>query len=214
MLYSDDYIKNIKQEDYSLEIELYIEKLIELISEYHLQIEEKEIEYQLLKNTYNKNIHQFSEQNKLSKKLQLIIEDHNMKESNKKSINNHHDNNKINNLIANKAEINIFNFIIYSHKSMEEKENKEKLKKILKNILNKPKHKNIINQNKKITKWIKLNMDKNESIKEKGKKRINTGKSQKSQIDDKDKGKNIKKKKNVNNVDNTPPKGKNKFNKK
>ena len=62
---------------------------------------------------------------------------------------------------------------------------------ILKNILNKPKHKNITNQNKKITKWIKLNMDKNESIKEKGKKRINTGKSQKSQIDDKDKGKNM-----------------------
>ena len=214
LLYNSDYIQTIKPEDFSLEMELYIEKLIELISEYHLQIEEKEIEYQLLKNTYNKNIHQLSEQNKLSKKLQLIIEDHNIKESNKKSMNNHHDNNKINNLIANKAEINIFNFIIYSHKSREEKENKEKLKKILKNILNKPKHKNIINQNKKITKWIKLNMDKNESIKEKGKKRINTGKSQKSQIDDKDKGKNIKKKKNVNNVNNTPPKGKNKFNKK
>ena len=57
-------------------------------------------------------------------------------------------------------------------------------------------------------------MDKNESIKEKGKKRINTGKSQKSQQDDKDKGKNIKKKKNVNNMNNTPPKSKNKFNKK
>ena len=47
LLYNDDYIKNIKKEDYSLEIELYIEKLMELIIEYHLQIEEKEIEYQL-----------------------------------------------------------------------------------------------------------------------------------------------------------------------
>ena len=214
LLYNKDYIQTIKPEDFALEIELYIEKLIELISEYHLQIEEKEIEYQLLKNAYNKNIHQLTEQNKLSKKLQLIKDDHILKETNKKAINNYHDNNKINNLIANKAEINIFNFIIYSQKSKEEKENKEKLKKILKNILNKPKHKNIINQNKKITKWIKLNMDKSEPFKEKGKKRINTGKSQKSQKDDKDKEKNIKKKKNVNNMNNTPPKSKNKFNKK
>ena len=214
LLYNNDYIKTIKKEDFSLEIELYIEKLIELISEYHLQIEEKEIEYQLLKNTYNKNINLLNEQNKLLKKLQLILDDFKFKESKKKSINDFHSYNRKNNLITNKAEINIFNYFIYSQKIKNEKENKENLKKILKNILNKPKNKAIINHNKKIMNWMKMNIDKNELNKEKGKKRINNGKIQKSQQDDKDKGKYIKKKKNINNMNNTPPKNKSKINKK
>ena len=214
LLYSDEYIKNIKQEDYSLEIELYIEKLIELISEYHLQIEEKDIEYQLLKNTYKKNINLFSEQNKLFKKLQLIIDENKIKEDNKKSILNYHGISRINNIITNKNEINIFNYIYFSEKEKEAKDNKEKLKKILKNILNKPKHKNFINQNEKIKKWINLNIDKPETTKEKGKKRITTGKSQKTQQDDKDKGKYNKNKKNINNTNNAQTKAKNKFNKK
>ena len=213
-MYNNDYIKTIKKEDFSLEIELYIEKLIELISEYHLQIEEKEIEYQLLKNTYNKNINLLNEQNKLLKKLQLILDDFKFKESKKKSINDFHSYNRKNNLITNKAEINIFNYFIYSQKIKNEKENKENLKKILKNILNKPKNKAIINHNKKIMNWMKMNIDKNELNKEKGKKRINNGKIQKSQQDDKDKGKYIKKKKNINNMNNTPPKNKSKLNKK
>ena len=214
LLYNDDYIKNIKEEDYSLEIELYIEKLMELIIEYHLQIEEKEIEYQLLKNIYQKNIHLFSEQNKLCKKLQLIIDDNNIKQKNKLSINIPQGENKINNLITNRNEINIFNFIIFSQKDKDNKTNKEKLTKILKNILNKPKHKNIVNQNEKIKKWLNSHLDKIETVKEKTKKRINTAKTQKSQIDDKDKVKNNKKKKNINNTNNTPPKTKNKLNKK
>ena len=214
LLYSDDYIKNIKQEDYSLEMELYIEKLIELISEYHLQIEEKDIEYQLLKNTYKKNINLFSEQNKLFKKLQLIIDDYKIKDENKKSIINYHVINRLNNTITNKNEINIFNYIYFSQKEKETKDNKEKLKKILKNILNKPKYKSIINQNEKIKKWININLDKSETIKEKGKKRITTGKSQKSQQDDKDKGKYNKTKKNINNSNSSQAKAKNKLNKK
>ena len=86
LMYNDEYLQSINQEDYSLEIELFLEKLIELIMEYHLQIEEKEIEYQLIKNIYNKNIHLLSEQNKLNKKLQLLIEDIKIKEKNSKSI--------------------------------------------------------------------------------------------------------------------------------
>ena len=214
LLYNDDYIKNIKEEDYSLEIELYIEKLMELIIEYHLQIEEKEIEYQLLKNIYHKNLHLLSEQNKLSKKLQLIIDDNNIKQASKISLNSPHRKNKINNLITNRNEVNIFNFIIFSQKDKDNKNNKEKLTKILKNILSKPKHKNIINQNEKIKKWANSHMDKVENAKDKNKKRINTGKLTKSQIDDKDKGKYNKKKKSINNSNNTPPKTKNKFNKK
>ena len=213
LLYNDDYIKNIKEEDYSLEIELYIEKLMELIIEYHLQIEEKEIEYQLIKNIYNKNLHLLSEQNKLSKKLQLIIDDNNIKQKSKTSINTEHEKNKINNIITDRNEVNIFNFIIFSQKDKDNKNKKEKLTKILKNILSKPKHKNIINQNEKIKKWVNSHMEKSETVKEKAKKRI-SAKQQKYQNDDKDKGKYNKKKKNINNSNNTPPKNKGKIYKK
>ena len=214
LLYNDDYIKGIKEEDYSLEIELYIEKLIELITEYHIQIEEKDLEYQLIKNMYKKNIFQYLEINKLNKKLELIKDDTILKKNNIKPINFEHDKNYINNLITNKDEINMFNFILYSEKEKEIKEKKEELKKILKIILNKPKYKNIINQNEKIVKWMQINMDKQNQIKDKGKKKNIIGKQQKNQQDNKEKGnRNDKKKKNEKNVSNSPSKSKNKLNK-
>ena len=214
LMYNDEYLQSINQEDYSLEIELFLEKLIELIMEYHLQIEEKEIEYQLIKNIYNKNIHLLSEQNKLNKKLQLLIEDIKIKEKNSKSIINIRKKNKINNITASKAEVKIFKFLLQPNQEKESKDNKEKLKKILKNILSKPKNKNIINKSEKIMKWIKNNMDKLLPVKDKGNKRIVSGKIQKKRPEDKDKGKFNKKRKNINNTNNTPPQGKNKFNKK
>ena len=214
LLYNDDYIKGIKEEDYSLEIELYIEKLIELITEYHIQIEEKDLEYQLIKNMYKKNIFQYLKINKLNKKLELIKDDTILKKNKIKPINFEHDKNYINNLITNKDEINMFNFILYSEKEKEIKENKEELKKILKIILNKPKYKNIINQNEKIVKWMQINMDKQNQIKDKGKKKNIIGKQQKNQQDNKEKGnRNDKKKKNEKNVSNSPSKSKNKLNK-
>lgn len=214
LLYNDNYIKGIKEEDYSLEIELYIEKLIELITEYHIQIEEKDLEYQLIKNMYKKNIFQYLKINKLNKKLELIKDDTILKKNKIKPINFEHDKNYINNLITNKDEINMFNFILYSEKEKEIKENKEELKKILKIILNKPKYKNIINQNEKIVKWMQINMDKQNQIKDKGKKKNIIGKQQKNQQDNKEKGnRNDKKKKNEKNVSNSPSKSKNKLNK-
>ena len=213
LLYNDDYIKGIKEEDYSLEIELYIEKLIELITEYHIQIEEKDLEYKLIKNMYIKNIFQYLEINKLNKKLELLKDDTILKKNNIKPINYEHDNNYINNLITNKDEINMFNFILYSHKEKELKEKKEELKKILKIILNKQKYKNIFNQNEKIVKWMQINMDKQNQIKEKVKKK-NVGKQQKNQQDNKERGnRNDKKKKNEKNVSNSPSKSKNKIKK-
>ena len=216
LLYNDEYIKSIKEEDYSLEIELYIEKLIELITEYHIQIEEKDLEYQLIKNMYQKNIYEYLEINKLIKKLELIKDDYNLKKNNPKPIYDGHDKNYINNLITNKVEINMFNFILFSQKEKDVQDKKEQLKKILKNILNKPKNKGVVNQNEKIMKWIQTNMNKQNQGKDKGKKK---GKQQqknqpdnKDNKDNKDKGvnKNDKKKKNTSN---SPSKSKNKFNK-
>ncbi len=208
LLYSDEYINSIKEEDYSLEIELYIEKLIELITEYHLQIEEKDIEYQLIKNMYQKNIYKYLEMNKLHKKLQMLKDDYDLKKNNPKPINDEHDKNYINNLLTNKVEINMFKYLFFSKIEKEAKQKKEDLKKILKNILNKPKHKNIINQNEKIMKWAQINLDKPNQAKEKGKKK---GKQEKTQTDNKNKAvnKNDKKKK----ISNSPSKSKNKFGK-
>ena len=212
LLYSDDYIKSIKEEDYSLEIELYIEKLIELITEYHFQIEEKDIEYQLIKNTYQKNIYKYLEINKLIKKLQMLKDDYDLKKNNPKPINDEHDKNYINNLLTNKVEINMFKYLLFSKIEKESKQKKEEIKKILKNLLNKPKHKNIINQNEKIMKWAQANLDKHNQGKDKGKKK---GKQEKTQPDNKSRvpnknEKNDKKKKNMNN---SPSKSKNKFSK-
>ena len=207
LLYSDEYIKSIKDEDYSLEIELYIEKLIELITEYHIQIEEKDLEYQLIKNMYNKSIYQYLEINKLYKKLQLLKDDYELKKNNPKPINEDHNKNFINNLITNKVEINMLKFLLYSHKEKERKSKKEQMKKILKNILNKTKHKNVINQNERILKWVQINMEKQNQGKDKGKKK---GKQQKVQQQDNKGNKNDKKKKNESN---SPSKSKNKFNK-
>ena len=207
LLYSDEYIKSIKDEDYSLEIELYIEKLIELITEYHIQIEEKDLEYQLIKNMYNKSIYQYLEINKLYKKLQLLKDDYELKKNNPKPINEEHNKNFINNLITNKVEINMLKFLLYSHKEKERKSKKEQMKKILKNILNKTKHKNVINQNERILKWVQINMEKQNQGKDKGKKK---GKQQKVQQQDNKGNKNDKKKKNESN---SPSKSKNKFNK-
>ena len=211
LLYSDEYIKGIKEEDYSLEIELYIEKLIELITEYHIQIEEKDLEYQLIKNMYQKNINQYLEMNKLNKKLEIMKDDYNLKKNNTKSINDDHDSNYINNLITNKVEINMFNFILYSQKEKDIKLKRDKLKTILKIILNKPKLKNIINQNEKILKWTQINMDKPNQGKERGKKKLSTGKQQKNQLDKDRRDKNDKKKKSINAC--SPAKSKNKVNK-
>ena len=210
ILYSDEYIKNIKNEDYYLEIELYIEKLIELINEYHLQLEEKDMEYQLIKNMYQKNIHQYLEIKKLNNKLELIKDNCLVKKFNSKPIDEDHDKNYINNLIINKVEINMFKYIIYSQKEKDQEEKRDKISKILKNILNKPKYKNIINQNEKISEWVKSNIGQTNQGKEKVKKK---GKIQKTnQENNLDKGTN-KKKKNAINLNNSPVKNKNKLSK-
>ena len=55
LLYSDDYVKNVQDELLNLEIELLIEKIAELISCYHMQLQEKKMENILFQNDYNSN---------------------------------------------------------------------------------------------------------------------------------------------------------------
>jgi hypothetical protein len=55
LLYNDEYAKNIQDDLLQLEIELFIEKMTDLISCYHLQIEQKRMENELIINEYNSN---------------------------------------------------------------------------------------------------------------------------------------------------------------
>ena len=217
LFYNEEYITNIKEEDFILEIELYIEKLIELITEYHLQIEEKDLEYQLLLSAYWKNIDLYLNIHKQIKKLALIKDNIELKRNNPKQMSILHDKNYVNNLITNKVEISMFNDLLKSKES-ENKTQKEKLKKILKNLLNKSKYKNIINQNEKIAKWAQLNaIDKAIPSNHKAKKKNKQVKAAENNIKDKGVNKIDKKKKSSNNnvnINSTPSKSKTKFNSK
>ena len=59
LLYNDEYAKNIQDDLLKLEFELFIEKMVELISCYHLQIEEKRMENEIIKNDYISNAYEF-----------------------------------------------------------------------------------------------------------------------------------------------------------
>ena len=157
LLYSDEYIKSINNDYIKLEIELFIEKIIELTSLYNNQIEEKDFEYQILKNNYFKNISQFIEIQKLLDKLRIIRTQYNLKKHNLKEINMSHFSNSINNLITNKQEIKIFktNFINEVQNKINKK--KEMLKQIIKKLIEKDKNKNILNKNERFQIWIKNN---------------------------------------------------------
>ena len=165
LLYSDEYIKSINNDYIKLEIELFIEKIIELTSLYNNQVEEKDFEYQILKNNYFKNIAQFIEIQKLFDKLKLIKTQYNLKKHNLREIKMSHFSNSINNLITNKQEIKVFktNFINEVLNKINKK--KEMLKHIIKKQVEKDKNKNILNKNERFQIWIKNNCTKDDKRK-------------------------------------------------
>ena len=149
LLYNDNYTNNIQDDLLKLEIELFIEKLAELISIYHYELEQKRMENKLINNEYNINIYLYKKINKLIKKLELYKIDYEIKnkKSNKKSIQKE---DKIN-LIVNKTEIELFKNILPENKN---KEKINKLKNIIVNILKKEQNRNILSNNEKFNKWI------------------------------------------------------------
>ena len=163
LLYNNDYVKNIKEDLLNLEIELFVEKTTELTREYHFQLFDKLLEYQIERNKCNINLSNYTQINKLYNKLQSIKLN---KEIKKKNIN---ENNKFfikqnNNIFnTNKNEINLYN-ILLNYNSNNKIENKKKLKNILNIILNKKNIKNKIIDNNKHSKKIMNYIDKNKSI--------------------------------------------------
>ena len=165
LLYNDDYVNNIQDDLLKLEIELFIEKMTDLITCYHMQLEEKRMENELYQNEYNLSSAKFKEINKLIKKLEMIKIDYdirNMKSTyNKKTIKKQ---DKID-LIVTKTEIEIFKNIFPDNNN--NNENKDKiniLKSIMMNILKKEENRNILSNNQNFNIWIDLCNKKKEEI--------------------------------------------------
>ena len=165
LLYTNEYVKNVKEDLLKLEIELFVEKMTELTREYHIQLYDKLLEYQLEKNKAKVNLYNFYKIKKLNNKLLSLKMNKDIKKDN--IIENNKIFNKQNKDIfnINQNEISLYKYL-FNDGSNEIIDNKNKLKKILSIILNKIEIKNIINPNDKNYKYILnfLNFNKNLEI--------------------------------------------------
>ena len=124
LLYNDNYMNNIQEDLLKLEIELFIEKMTELIQYYHNEYNNKIIEKEIIQNNYKLNCKSYKNLNKLIKKLEINKIDYEIRNFNKKN------KQKNNNMNLNKTEIEMFKIIFNDNKDITNKN-------MLKNILNK-----------------------------------------------------------------------------
>ena len=131
LLYNEEYIKQINEDLLKLEIELFIEKMSELFSAYHIQMDEKILENRIINEDYKKNIKNYLMYTKLNNKFQYVKAQKQAKIFNlqKKDVNLNKQN--FANVNINMKELDVFKFIFPT-------ENKSKeLKKIISAILKK-----------------------------------------------------------------------------
>ena len=193
LLYNDEYIRTINNDYIKLEIELFIEKIIELTSFYNNKIEEKNLEYQILKNKYLNNISKFIEIQKLVDKLRIIKTKLNLKKYKLKEIEVSYLNNSINNLITNKQEVKIFNNNLIEEIQKKNTEKKVALKKIIEKLVENGKNKSELNKNERFKIWLKKNYKGKELIKKKEKSHKNIKEITKKRLAIKDNNLNNKK---------------------
>ena len=138
LLYNSEYIKQINEDLLKLEIELFFEKMSDLFSAYHLIMDEKILENQIIKRDYKNNISKYLLYVKLNNKLQYAKSEQQAKRFNLKDKGINLDKQNYDNVNINMNELNIFKFIFPN-------ENKsKKLKKIISIILKKKRKKRII----------------------------------------------------------------------
>lgn len=167
LLYSKNYLDDIQDELLKLEIELLVEKIIELMNEYHKRISEARILYKDLLFLKGNCKYKYFNLIKIYKKLQL------MKEKKDEITNNNDikDNCQISerkDLIIFKSEIDLFQILFKNSKKVYEndfsgnKMNSKILSKMLKNILIKilenKYHRESISNVEKYKKWISENI--------------------------------------------------------
>ena len=152
--YNKQYIKNIKDDLLKLEIELFVEKMIELILVYHDQVEEIKFKNDIEKKNFSKNSSQYINLYKLNNRLQLIKDK--FKDKNLNLNKNYKDAiiQEETNLLLNKKEFNFFEKIIYNKINYKNVDTNKKLKEIIYIILSNQKNQDKIEVNKfKI--WLK-----------------------------------------------------------
>ena len=144
LLYNDEYIKNINEDLLKLEIELFIEKISELFSEYHILMDNKILENHIIKKDYKNNIAKYLLYTKLNNKLEFIKAQQKARKNNlvENGIFLEKQNSK--NINLNMNELNIFRLIFPNDNKS------EKLKKIVSSILKKQGNNEILKEKNKI----------------------------------------------------------------
>ena len=145
LLYNLEYISKINEDLFKLELELFIEKMSELFSAYHTQMDKKILEHEIINREYKTNFGNYLLYNKLKDKLAFI------KKKINKEKNNFNERKQYNeNVKTNINEINIFKIIFPNLINKEDKINK--LKKILSIILKNKENRELIGEKHDIIK--------------------------------------------------------------
>ena len=143
LLYNKDYIHKINEDLLKFEIELLIEKMTELFSTYHLIMDSKILENQILKRDYNKNIAKYLMYLKLINKMKFIKAQLEIKKCNLKDQGINMEKQNFDNVNINYNELDILK-IIFPDKKNSELNKSNKLKKLLLVILKK--HGNVLDE--------------------------------------------------------------------
>ena len=155
LLYTNDYLQNISNDLLKLELELLIEKIFEIITCYHFQLESSKFIYNKINLLYNKYSSKYMKLNHKLIELQYKKEQLNKSKRNiNKQIQSECD--------INKSEFMLFNkFIGNKHKIQNDKQNK--LKNILSKVLYDNGNYNIVynDLNEHARKFINLNLSNN-----------------------------------------------------
>ena len=144
LLYNEEYIKKINEDLLKLEIELFIEKMSELFFAYHLQMDEKILENQIVSADYKRNVKNYLLYKKLYNKFQFIKSQKQAKKFNFKEKNINLDKQNFANVNVNMNELNIFKlFFPDDNKS-------KKLKIIISTILKKKENMELLGEKLKM----------------------------------------------------------------
>ena len=155
LLYTEEYNKNVKEDLLKLEIDLFVEKIIDLINAFHININEKLLENKIIENKYKTKISKYILLRKLYSKLQQLKCNQKVKTKNDLNVNNH--NLKYSHFLV-KDEINLLKSLFpnLNKYNTDLKINKNnQLKEIINIILNKNENKKLLNENS--NKWLEKN---------------------------------------------------------
>ena len=142
LLYNLEYINKISEDLLKLEVELFIEKMNDLFSEYHNQMDEKILEKTINNQEYKINFDKYLLYNKLKDKLEIIKKKYLKEKSIITNIRKQNDKNVETNL----NELDIFKIIFPDLINKGSEDKKIQLKNILLIILKKEENKELIKE--------------------------------------------------------------------